>query len=68
MPHDMTEEAFMDAIEASAAEAGLGQRGGQEWDVVYFAPGKMSKKQGRVSEASRKGHAPEKRPLLTLLG
>lgn len=45
--HEMTEDEFVQAVTAAAAEAGLGERGAC-WDILYFAPGKMSKKRGRV--------------------
>lgn len=53
MPHDMTEDQFLEAVTPAAAEAGLGERGGT-WDLVHFAPGKMSKKRGRVSNVLKK--------------
>lgn len=44
----MKEEEFVTALVAAAADAGEGDRGGS-WDLMYFTPGKMSKKRGRVS-------------------
>lgn len=43
----MTEEELMAALAAAASSAGIGERGGS-WDLLYFAPGKMSKKRGKV--------------------
>lgn len=48
LPHQMKEEEFLTALVAAAADAGMGERGGS-WDLMYFTPGKMSKKRGRVS-------------------
>lgn len=48
LPHQMKEEEFVTALVAAAADAGMGERGGS-WDLMYFTPGKMSKKRGRVS-------------------
>lgn len=47
LPHAMKEEELFAVLTAAATEAGMGDRGGS-WDLVYFAPGKMSKKRGRV--------------------
>lgn len=48
IPHQMKEEDFVAALVAAATDAGMGERGGS-WDLMYFTPGKMSKKRGRVS-------------------
>ncbi len=48
LPHKMNEEEFVKALVAAAAEAGMGERGGS-WDLMYFTPGKMSKKRGEAS-------------------
>ncbi|CAM9692387.1 unnamed protein product, partial [Sphacelaria rigidula] len=51
LPHDMKEDQFLEAVTPAAAEAGMGERGGS-WDLVHFAPGKMSKKRGRVTSTA----------------
>lgn len=56
----MKEEEFVEALAAAASDAGMGERGGS-WDLMYFTPGKMSKKRGRVS----KGISPSRLRLLT---
>lgn len=43
----MTEEEFLTALALAATDAGMGEQGGS-WDLVYFTPGKMSKKRGKV--------------------
>ncbi|CAM9634123.1 unnamed protein product, partial [Pylaiella littoralis] len=48
LPHQMKEEEFVTALVAATADAGMGERGGS-WDLMYFTPGKMSKKRGRVT-------------------
>lgn len=47
LPHAMKEEEFIAVLTAAATEAGMGERSGS-WDLLYFAPGKMSKKRGKV--------------------
>ena len=56
----MKEEEFLTALAAAATDAGMGERGGS-WDLIYFTPGKMSKKRGTVRQAGgRAGRLPAK--------
>lgn len=43
----MNEEEFLTVLKVTATDAGMGERGGS-WDLLYFIPGKISKKRGTV--------------------
>ncbi|CAM9250341.1 unnamed protein product, partial [Phaeothamnion confervicola] len=48
LPFSLTEEAFLAATAPLAISAGLGERG-TTWDLLYYTPGKLSKKRGKVT-------------------